>query len=121
MNPLPKRDRDRYGREITKKLQLGSELFSKTLTLHGVNGVRTNQRRHFWIAWVKAYAYICLDFANSSVTSLTKLDRDARSFGHVIWQQLAYRQITLGAANAGGSRAHPTLCSAVCAGAYDTN
>ena len=38
---------------------------------------------------------MCLDFANSSVTSLTKLDRDPRSSGHVIWQQLAYRQITL--------------------------
>ena len=29
------------------------------------------------------------------MTSLTKLDRDPCSSGHVIWQQLAYRQITL--------------------------
>ena len=56
MNPPPKRDRDRYLTEISTKLQLGSELFSKTLSLHGVNRVKTNQRRHFSVAWVKPCA-----------------------------------------------------------------
>ena len=63
------------------------------------------------MAWVKPDTCICLKFANSSVASLTKLDRDPRNSGHVIWQQLAYRQITLVCSQGDGATANSVQLS----------